>query len=140
MLQESLLIIAVLTYILLNRSVCDQQFRYVLLVFIINWSLISCWTNLQLPEEYLWKLFGTYYQQRCWLISFPEFLCILSIHDQALLQLNFYSFFFFLKFKFVLFRIGRMVLGYAYPAFQCFKTVEKNKVEIEELRFWCQYW
>ncbi|XP_047333430.1 putative HVA22-like protein g [Impatiens glandulifera] len=33
-----------------------------------------------------------------------------------------------------------MVLGYAYPAFECFKTVEKNKVEIEELRFWCQYW
>ncbi|CAK9180786.1 unnamed protein product [Ilex paraguariensis] len=33
-----------------------------------------------------------------------------------------------------------MVLGYAYPAFECFKTVEKNKVHIEELRFWCQYW
>ncbi|OWM82568.1 hypothetical protein CDL15_Pgr002143 [Punica granatum] len=36
--------------------------------------------------------------------------------------------------------MGRMVFGYAYPAFQCFKTVEKNRVEIEELRFWCQYW
>ncbi|KAL0410171.1 UNVERIFIED_CONTAM: HVA22-like protein i [Sesamum latifolium] len=33
-----------------------------------------------------------------------------------------------------------LVLGYAYPAFQCFKTVEKNRVEISELRFWCQYW
>ncbi|XP_052198595.1 putative HVA22-like protein g [Diospyros lotus] len=33
-----------------------------------------------------------------------------------------------------------LVLGYAYPAFECFKTVEKNKVEITELRFWCQYW
>ncbi|KAJ9695011.1 hypothetical protein PVL29_010484 [Vitis rotundifolia] len=33
-----------------------------------------------------------------------------------------------------------MLLGYAYPAFECYKTVEKNKVEIEELRFWCQYW
>ncbi|CAL5357017.1 unnamed protein product [Camellia sinensis] len=33
-----------------------------------------------------------------------------------------------------------LVLGYAYPAFECFKTVEKNRVEIEELRFWCQYW
>ncbi|XP_009796624.1 putative HVA22-like protein g isoform X1 [Nicotiana tabacum] len=32
-----------------------------------------------------------------------------------------------------------LVVGYAYPAFECFKTVEKNKVEIEELRFWCQY-
>ncbi|KAI4370152.1 hypothetical protein MLD38_018529 [Melastoma candidum] len=30
--------------------------------------------------------------------------------------------------------------GYAYPAFQCFKTLEKNKVKIEELRFWCKYW
>ncbi|KAK1389683.1 hypothetical protein POM88_017861 [Heracleum sosnowskyi] len=37
-------------------------------------------------------------------------------------------------------RVLVMVLGYAYPAFQCFKAVEKNKVEIEELRFWCQYW
>ncbi|KAL9238869.1 hypothetical protein vseg_013241 [Gypsophila vaccaria] len=39
--------------------------------------------------------------------------------------------------------IGRglfMILGYAYPAFECFKTVERNKVDIHELRFWCQYW
>ncbi|KAK9723591.1 hypothetical protein RND81_05G010500 [Saponaria officinalis] len=33
-----------------------------------------------------------------------------------------------------------MILGYAYPAFECFKTVERNKVNIHELRFWCQYW
>uniref|UniRef100_A0A7N0R9Z6 HVA22-like protein n=2 Tax=Kalanchoe fedtschenkoi TaxID=63787 RepID=A0A7N0R9Z6_KALFE len=33
-----------------------------------------------------------------------------------------------------------MLLGYAYPAFECYKTVEKNKPQIEELRFWCQYW
>ncbi|XP_055808784.1 putative HVA22-like protein g [Solanum dulcamara] len=33
-----------------------------------------------------------------------------------------------------------LILGYAYPAFECFKTIEKNKVEIDELRFWCQYW
>ncbi|KAL5557900.1 hypothetical protein UlMin_034111 [Ulmus minor] len=33
-----------------------------------------------------------------------------------------------------------MVLGYAYPAYECYKTVEKNKPEIEHLRFWCQYW
>lgn len=33
-----------------------------------------------------------------------------------------------------------LVFGYAYPAFQCFKTLEKNKVAIPELRFWCQYW
>ncbi|MCD7451169.1 hypothetical protein HAX54_009897 [Datura stramonium] len=33
-----------------------------------------------------------------------------------------------------------LVLGYAYPAFECFKTIEKNRVEIDELRFWCQYW
>ncbi|KAF7818832.1 putative HVA22-like protein g [Senna tora] len=33
-----------------------------------------------------------------------------------------------------------LLLGYAYPGFQCYKTVEKNKVQIEELRFWCQYW
>ncbi|XP_051131402.1 putative HVA22-like protein g [Andrographis paniculata] len=33
-----------------------------------------------------------------------------------------------------------LVFGYGYPAFQCFKTVEKNRVDIQELRFWCQYW
>ncbi|KAJ9186463.1 hypothetical protein P3X46_002033 [Hevea brasiliensis] len=33
-----------------------------------------------------------------------------------------------------------MVFGYAYPAYECYKTVEKNKPEIEHLRFWCQYW
>ncbi|XP_070668556.1 putative HVA22-like protein g [Malus domestica] len=33
-----------------------------------------------------------------------------------------------------------MTLGYAYPAYECYKTVEKNKPEIEQLRFWCQYW
>lgn len=33
-----------------------------------------------------------------------------------------------------------LVLGYAYPAYECYKTVDKNRVEIEELRFWCKYW
>lgn len=34
----------------------------------------------------------------------------------------------------------RLILGYAYPAFECFKTIEKHGVENGELRFWCQYW
>ncbi|KAL4187622.1 hypothetical protein AMTRI_Chr09g39920 [Amborella trichopoda] len=33
-----------------------------------------------------------------------------------------------------------LALGYTYPAYACFKTVEKNKPEIDQLRFWCQYW
>ncbi|KAF3627571.1 HVA22-like protein i [Capsicum baccatum] len=33
-----------------------------------------------------------------------------------------------------------MVFGYAYPAYECFKTIEMNKPDIQELRFWCQYW
>ncbi|KAI3798328.1 hypothetical protein L1987_33599 [Smallanthus sonchifolius] len=33
-----------------------------------------------------------------------------------------------------------LVLGYAYPAFECFKTIEKQGVGNAELRFWCQYW
>ncbi|OVA18584.1 TB2/DP1/HVA22-related protein [Macleaya cordata] len=37
-------------------------------------------------------------------------------------------------------RILVMVFGYAYPAYECFKAVEKNKLDIEQLRFWCQYW
>ncbi|KAK4272687.1 hypothetical protein QN277_021206 [Acacia crassicarpa] len=37
-------------------------------------------------------------------------------------------------------RILILLLGYAYPGFECYKTVEKNRVQIEELRFWCQYW
>ncbi|KAG6644618.1 hypothetical protein I3843_08G065400 [Carya illinoinensis] len=33
-----------------------------------------------------------------------------------------------------------LIFGYAYPAYECYKTVEKNKPEIEQLRYWCQYW
>ncbi|KAK7284805.1 hypothetical protein RJT34_19558 [Clitoria ternatea] len=33
-----------------------------------------------------------------------------------------------------------LLLGYAYPGFECYKTVEKNRADNEELRFWCQYW
>ncbi|KAM7257993.1 hypothetical protein ACFE04_013734 [Oxalis oulophora] len=33
-----------------------------------------------------------------------------------------------------------MMFGYAYPAYECYKTVEMNRPEIEQLRFWCQYW
>ncbi|KAK4349004.1 hypothetical protein RND71_031759 [Anisodus tanguticus] len=33
-----------------------------------------------------------------------------------------------------------MFFGYAYPAYECFKTVEMNKPDIQQLRFWCQYW
>ncbi|KMZ57785.1 HVA22-like protein h [Zostera marina] len=33
-----------------------------------------------------------------------------------------------------------LVFGYAYPAYECFKAVEKNKPEIDQLRFWCKYW
>ncbi|XP_022748865.1 putative HVA22-like protein g [Durio zibethinus] len=33
-----------------------------------------------------------------------------------------------------------MVFGYACPAYHCFKAVENNKPEIQQLRFWCQYW
>ncbi|XP_068658938.1 putative HVA22-like protein g isoform X2 [Aristolochia californica] len=33
-----------------------------------------------------------------------------------------------------------LLFGYIYPAFECFKTVEKNRADIEQLRFWCQYW
>lgn len=37
-------------------------------------------------------------------------------------------------------RVLMLVFAYAYPAFECFKVVEKNKADIEQLRFWCQYW
>ncbi|CAL1394924.1 unnamed protein product [Linum trigynum] len=33
-----------------------------------------------------------------------------------------------------------LFFGYAYPAFECFKSSEKNKINIEEVKFWCQYW
>ncbi|KAG4146921.1 hypothetical protein ERO13_D05G190000v2 [Gossypium hirsutum] len=32
------------------------------------------------------------------------------------------------------------VFAYAFPAYECYKTVEMNKPDVEELRFWCQYW
>ncbi|XP_061368398.1 HVA22-like protein i [Gastrolobium bilobum] len=33
-----------------------------------------------------------------------------------------------------------LVFGYSLPAYECFKTVDKSKPEIERLVFWCQYW
>ncbi|CAK7329568.1 unnamed protein product [Dovyalis caffra] len=33
-----------------------------------------------------------------------------------------------------------MIFGYAYPAYECFKKVEKNSKDIEQLLFWCRYW
>jgi receptor expression-enhancing protein 1/2/3/4 len=34
----------------------------------------------------------------------------------------------------------RLALGYAYPAYGCYKTLELNAPQMERLRFWCQYW
>ncbi|KAL7617674.1 hypothetical protein Lser_V15G02251 [Lactuca serriola] len=33
-----------------------------------------------------------------------------------------------------------LILGYAYPAFECFKTIERRGSDNAELRFWCKYW
>ncbi|KAK4749912.1 hypothetical protein SAY87_027361 [Trapa incisa] len=33
-----------------------------------------------------------------------------------------------------------VLVGYAYPAFQCFTALERRGVNNGELRFWCQYW
>ncbi|XP_073306941.1 putative HVA22-like protein g [Primulina huaijiensis] len=37
-------------------------------------------------------------------------------------------------------RVLLMGLGCVYPAYECYKTVEKHDLEIEQLKFWCQYW
>ena len=35
----------------------------------------------------------------------------------------------------------RLALGYACPAYDCYKTLELNAPpQVERLRFWCQYW
>ncbi|XP_024399110.1 putative HVA22-like protein g isoform X1 [Physcomitrium patens] len=33
-----------------------------------------------------------------------------------------------------------MLLGYVYPAYACFKVVERDRPDLEHLQFWCQYW
>ncbi|KAL3840230.1 hypothetical protein ACJIZ3_024821 [Penstemon smallii] len=33
-----------------------------------------------------------------------------------------------------------LIFGYAFPAYECYKTVERNNPDIEQLIFWCQYW
>lgn len=33
-----------------------------------------------------------------------------------------------------------LALGYAYPAYDCYKTLKLNNPQIEQLRFCCQYW
>ncbi|KAL3515068.1 hypothetical protein ACH5RR_021970 [Cinchona calisaya] len=37
-------------------------------------------------------------------------------------------------------RLLLMVFGYVYPADECFKSMEKDKPEIDQLLFWCHYW
>ncbi|XP_076955001.1 HVA22-like protein i [Bidens hawaiensis] len=37
-------------------------------------------------------------------------------------------------------RLLILLLAYAYPAYECFKSIEKNKPDVDQLRFWCQYW
>ena len=32
------------------------------------------------------------------------------------------------------------IFSYAFPAYECFKIVEKNKPEIEQLLLWSKYW
>ncbi|CAM6083838.1 unnamed protein product [Calypogeia fissa] len=32
------------------------------------------------------------------------------------------------------------VLGYLYPAYECYKCVEQKRPDGQYLRFWCQYW
>lgn len=33
-----------------------------------------------------------------------------------------------------------MALGYVYPAYECYKIVERKSPDLEHLRFWCKYW
>eukprot|EP00249_Psilotum_nudum_P006473 c19797_g1_i1 orf=234-689(-) len=41
---------------------------------------------------------------------------------------------------FFLTRVILMVVGYIYPAYECFKSVERTRPVVEQLQFWCQYW
>ncbi|XP_078434288.1 putative HVA22-like protein g [Wolffia australiana] len=33
-----------------------------------------------------------------------------------------------------------LLLGYVYPAFQCFRAIEQKNPRMEQLLFWCRYW
>lgn len=33
-----------------------------------------------------------------------------------------------------------LVVGYLYPAYDCYKSLEHGRPSMEQLRFWCQYW
>ncbi|KAL8096829.1 putative HVA22-like protein g [Apium graveolens] len=33
-----------------------------------------------------------------------------------------------------------MAFGYVYPAYQCYKEMEKNEIKKEQILFWCRYW
>jgi receptor expression-enhancing protein 1/2/3/4 len=33
-----------------------------------------------------------------------------------------------------------LALGYLYPAYECYKAVEKPRPDMDQLRFWSQYW
>uniref|UniRef100_A0A5B7BQV9 HVA22-like protein n=1 Tax=Davidia involucrata TaxID=16924 RepID=A0A5B7BQV9_DAVIN len=65
-------------------------------------------------------------------ICLSHYICIylyIYIHRQGLKMLGTF-----------LSRALLMVFGYAYPAYECFKTVQMNEPETEDLLLWCQYW
>ncbi|CAA6667616.1 unnamed protein product [Spirodela intermedia] len=33
-----------------------------------------------------------------------------------------------------------LLLGYVYPAFECFRAIERKEPKVEQLLFWCRYW
>ncbi|KAG7015256.1 HVA22-like protein i, partial [Cucurbita argyrosperma subsp. argyrosperma] len=39
-----------------------------------------------------------------------------------------------------LFESDRMAFGYVYPAYECYKIVERSPLEILQLLFWCHFW
>ncbi|KAJ7260039.1 hypothetical protein O6H91_09G035200 [Diphasiastrum complanatum] len=40
----------------------------------------------------------------------------------------------------IVLRAITILLGYIYPAYECFKNVERPRPDMESLRFWCRYW
>lgn len=113
---------------------CPSPPRY----FLIN--LTSSWWFSLLDFSRIWMQNDWIFSDQWSYVSFYNFYLNIPCRAHNLFDLITTQLFFCYPLSNFTTFVSRMALGYAYPAYECYKIVEKNKPEIEDLRFWCQYW
>lgn len=102
-------------------GVLSYQRNHVRKILPLRMLMIACFFDLRLDYDRMVTILFMYGMQRCGAWCSPILVHLLVI-------LTYCG------------EICSMLLGYVYPAYECFKIVERKKPDLEHLRFWCQYW